>query len=180
MIEQLASLMRPLLNNPIVKRVRRNHGYEHATVHMLNRKRYILSGRASAGGFALFGEVPTEVVEQAAEEALERLRNGQKHLAIHPNCGTNLVTTGLITTLIGAIGFTGSRRKQAWERFPVVMIFMMFAALYSQPVGMLVQEHITTEGEVGDLELVGVTKSEMNLPFRDKPITVHNIITRKG
>ena len=60
------------------------------------------------------------------------------------------------------------------------MIFMMFAALYSQPVGMLVQEHITTEGEVGDLELVGVTKSEMNLPFRDKPITVHNIITRKG
>lgn len=180
MIKQIAQVMRPLLEISLVKRVRRNHGYEHATIHVLNRKHYTLSGRASAGGFVVFGDVPTETVEQAAEEALKRLRNGQAHLALHPNCGTNLVTAGLITSLIGAFGFTGSRRKEAWERFPIVMLFMMIAALYSQPIGMLVQEHITTEGNVGDLELIGVTKSEMNIPFRNKPVTVHNVMTRKG
>lgn len=177
-IEGIARILSPVLENPLVKRVRRNHGLEHATINLLNRQNYILSGRASTGGFIVIGEVPTERLELAAHDALNRMRNGQAHLAIHPHCGTNLVTSGIVTTLIAALGFIGTNRKRAWERFPVVMILMMFAALYSQPLGMTVQEYITTSGEIGDMEIIMIKRNEMRIPFRAKRVVIHNIVTR--
>lgn len=180
LVKSVATLFSPILESAAIKRVRRNHALEHATIHMLNRDRYILSGRASGSGFVLFGDVPTETVEAAAEEALDRMRKGQRSLALHPNCGTNLVTAGVLLALIGAIGFAGTTRRETWERFPLVMTAMMVGSLYSQPLGMEIQRYITTSGEPGDLEIVRVRRSEFKLPFRDKPITVHNILTRKG
>ncbi len=180
-VKSMAALLRPLLENSYVKRVRRNHGLEHATIHVLNRQRYRLSGRASAGGFFIFGNVPTDKVEKAAEEALRRMQNGQSGLAIHPNCGTNLVVTGLLTTSIAALGFSNTDRKSAWDRFPVVLVLMMLASLYAQPLGHQVQEHITTSGDPGDaMQVIGVQRSEMNLPLRDAPLVVHQVYTRGG
>jgi hypothetical protein len=176
-IAALAGLLRPVLENPLVKRVRRNHALEHATIHMLNRQQYILSGIASAGGYTIYGEVPSEKVEQAAHEALKRLRSGQAQLALHPHCGTNLVTGGLLMTTIGALGFAGTKRSSLLDRFPIVLLFMMLASLYSLPLGMAVQQHITTESDPGDMQLITVRRSEMALPFR-KPITVHVVLTR--
>ncbi|MEL7433342.1 MAG: DUF6391 domain-containing protein, partial [Chloroflexota bacterium] len=144
----------------------------------LNRQNYVLSGRASLGGFVIMGDVPTEKIEKAATDALSRLRKGQRQLAIHPNCGTNLVTAGLMSTSIAAVGFMGTDRRRAWERFPFVMVFMMLASLYATPVGMVVQEHITTDGNPGDMQIVRVKKGEMRLPFRSKPIVVHTITTK--
>jgi hypothetical protein len=177
-IKSIAGLLSPALENEIIKRVRRNHGLEHATINLLNRQHYILSGQASTGGFIVIGEVPTDKLETAAHEALNRMRGGQAHLAIHPHCGTNLVTSGLLTTAIAALGFMGTNRKRAWERFPVVMLFMMFAAFYSQPIGMVVQEHITTSGELGELEIITIKRGEMKIPFRGKPVLVHHVVTR--
>lgn len=177
-IEGIARVLRPVLNLPLVKRVRQNHGLEHATIHMLNRQNYILSGRASLGGFVIMGDVPTEKIEAAATDALSRLKKGQRRLAIHPNCGTNLVTAGLMSTSIAAVGFIGTDRRRAWERFPFVMVFMMLASLYATPVGMVVQEHITTEGDPGAMQVVRVKKGEMRLPFRSKPIVIHTITTK--
>ncbi|MEL6310351.1 MAG: DUF6391 domain-containing protein, partial [Chloroflexota bacterium] len=174
----IARVLRPVLELPLVKRVRQNHGLEHATIHMLNRQNYVLSGRASLGGFVIMGDVPTEKIEKAATDALSRLRKGQRQLAIHPNCGTNLVTAGLMSTSIAAVGFMGTDRRRAWERFPFVMVFMMLASLYATPVGMVVQEHITTDGNPGDMQIVRVKKGEMRLPFRSKPIVVHTITTK--
>jgi len=179
-MEQLALLLSPILDHTIVKRVRRNHGFEHATIHMLNQQRYQLSGRASSRGFVIFGEVPTHKVQAAAQDALQRLRDGQANLAVHPHCGTNLVTTGLLTTLVAALGFMGTRRKSAWERFPLVMVFMMLASFYSQPIGMSLQRHITTSGEPGEMEIVSVTRDQMKLPFRNQPVVVHHVVTRSG
>lgn len=180
-VKGAAALLTPLLEQSFVKRVRRNHGLEHATIHVLNRQRYQLAGRASAGGFLIFGEVPTERVEKAAAEALRRMQNGQSQLAVHPNCGTNLVVTGLVTTIIAALGFTNTDRERAWNRFPVVLVLMMLAALYSQPLGMQVQEHITTSGEPGEaMHIVDITRREMNVPLRSQPVVVHEVITRGG
>jgi hypothetical protein len=53
----------------------------------------------------------------------------------------------------------------------------MLASLYSLPLGMAVQQHITTESDPGDMQLITVRRSEMALPFR-KPITVHVVLTR--
>lgn len=175
MIETLAKWLTPLLNLPYVLRVRRNHGLEHATIHLLNRQRYRLSGVSSGAGFLIYGDVPTEKLETVAHEALKRLNRGEKHLAIHPNCGTNLVVTGGLMTIIGAIGFVGTTRKSAWERFPLVLVAMMFASLYALPLGLTVQRHLTTTGEMGDLKVLGVVKREFR--WMGSGITVHQVIT---
>jgi hypothetical protein len=60
------------------------------------------------------------------------------------------------------------------------MVLMMIAALYSQPIGMVVQEHITTAGDPGAMEIVTVKRSSMRLPFRKNGIQVHQIMTHNG
>jgi len=67
MIQFLAILAAPLLNLPVIRRIRRNHGLEHATIHMLSRKQKNLNiaGRSTSAGFYLYGNVPTAEVEAA-------------------------------------------------------------------------------------------------------------------
>ena len=103
--------MASLLDSPAISRIRRNHGLEHATIHVLTQKnpRRQMAGHSDAGGFWLLGNLTTEEVQQAATEALSRLRSGERDLAIHPNCGTNLVTSGLAAGLAGAFAIGGAR-----------------------------------------------------------------------
>jgi hypothetical protein len=180
MFEQLAETARPVLNFPFVRRTRRNHGLEHATIHILGNKRYRLSGRSDDGGFVILGEVKTEDVEAAVEEALRRMKGGEHHLAVHPNCGTNLLTTGFLTSLVGIVGLSGRSRSDSFNRLPMVMLLMMVAILYSQPLGMNLQKYFTTEGDPGDLEVLGVKRSEVRLPFSSEPLTVHRVSTRSS
>ena len=56
---------------------------------------------------------------------------------------------------------------------------MMFAVLFSQPLGMKLQEHVTTEADPGDLEFVQVEKQEATFPILGKQI-MHRVRTRKG
>ena len=182
MLQQIALVSQPVLEWSLIRRVRRNHGLEHATIHMLSRRLRGLrvAGRSSDSGFALFGDVVTEHVEEAVNEALRRMQNGEHNLALHPNCGTNLVTAGALTSLVALIGLSGSSLRSKFDRLPLVMMLMMFAILVSQPLGMALQEHFTTKGEPGDLEVVSVTRREVRMPFSSAPVTVHNIITRGG
>ncbi len=78
------------LDHPLIDRVRRNHALEHATIHVLSRRYRDLHvmGRSTPNGFILYGDLPTDAVYEAAQEALERLRAGERHLAVHPACGT--------------------------------------------------------------------------------------------
>jgi len=177
MLEQLAETARPVLNFPFVRRTRRNHGLEHAAIHVLGGKGYRLSGRSDDAGFVILGDVPTEAVESAVEEALRRMRGGEHNLAVHPNCGTNLLTTGFLTSMVGIIGLSGRSRADSFNRLPYVMLLMMGAVLYSQPLGMNLQKHFTTDGDPGDLEVLGIKRSEMRLPF-GSPVTVHRVNTR--
>lgn len=180
MLQQLAAASRPVLDFPYIRRTRRNHGLEHATISLLNARGYRLSGRSDDHGFILLGDVPTPQVEWAAHEALHRMQNGAHHLAVHPNCGTNLVTAGLLTSLVGLLGFAGQPRRDLFNRLPLVMLGMMAAYLSSQPLGMALQKHFTTEGDPGDLEIVGISPSAMRLPFGGAPISLHRVATRAG
>ena len=179
-IEQLADYAAPLLLHPRILRVRRNHGLEHATIHILNRQRYRLSGRSSESGFVLLGDVPTEQVEKAVREALQRMKAGEHKLALHPNCGTNLVTTGFLATAVAFLGFAGGGWRKSWERFPTMMILMMAVVLLSLPLGMSLQRHFTTEGDLGDMELVSVSRETVNLPLDGRQLTMHRIVTLQG
>jgi hypothetical protein len=177
MFEQLAETARPVLNFPFVRRTRRNHGLEHASIHLLGHKGYRLSGRSDDAGFVILGDVLTEAVESAVNEALRRMKNGEHNLAVHPNCGTNLLTTGMLTSLVGIIGLGGTSRMNSFNRLPMVMILMMGAVLYSQPLGNNLQKYFTTEGDPGDLEVLGISRREVNLPFGGDPLMVHRVNT---
>jgi hypothetical protein len=183
MIEQLAELARPVLEFPIIRRTRRNHALEHATINVLTEhiKGLRMAGRSSESGFVLVGNVPTDEIEKAVHEALARMKRGEHRLALHPNCGTNLVTGGALTTLTGLIGLRGGSSKTlTLDRLSLTVLMMMMAILVSQPLGMTLQKHFTTKGDPGDLQVLEIRRGEMRWPFSSQPVTVHHVTTYRG
>jgi hypothetical protein len=180
MLERFAQWAAPFLTYPYILRTRRNHGLEHATIHVLSRQRYRLSGRSDDSGFIVIGNVPTDKLENAVNEAIRRMQNGEHQLAIHPNCGTNLITTGFLATVVGLLGFGGRSLRKNYDRFSMVMIAMMGVVLFSPPLGMALQKHITTEGDIGDMmQLVSVTKSTTPVPFSTRQVVIHRVVTQQ-
>jgi len=144
-------------------RVRRNHGLEHATIHVLSgrRPRTSLIGRSDSKGFFLYGDPPLEDVEDAVFAALDRLRNGEHQLAIHPNCGTNLLTAGVLSGGAALISLQGSKDDQFVDRlnrFPMAIMGAIFGLLLAQPLGAKVQKHFTTMGDPGSMEILSIKK----------------------
>lgn len=184
MIENMATVATPILNAPLIRRIRRNHGLEHATIHVLSRKHKGLSmaGRADNTGFLLYGDVETEAVETAVNEALKRMQGGEHGLAVHPNCGTGLVTSGLLTSLAAMVGFSGTRNtvQEFFGRLPLVLLLSIMALIVSQPLGLALQRHFTTLGDPGDLEIVEVSRHEVKTPLGGDGLTVHRVKTRFG
>lgn len=165
-----------LLDHPTISRIRRNHGLEHATIHLLSRRfpKQSFAGHSDHAGFWLMGEVDTEVLADAVTEALARMRNGEKGLAIHPNCGTNFATYGIAAGFAAFLGMAGAgnRFRDKLERLPVMMLFATVALILAQPFGFRIQQRVTTSGEPGDLEIVEIVRS-----MRGK-VTAHRVTTR--
>jgi hypothetical protein len=158
----MTSCLRPLLDSPGVSRVRRNHGLEHASIHVLTQKnpRRSLAGHSDAGGFWLLGDATLEEVSQAVNEALARLRGGESSLAIHPNCGTNLVTSGMAAGLAGAFAMgSAHNNRERIERLPLAGLLAMGALMLARPLGTRIQQRITTSGDPGGLKIVNIRQS---------------------
>jgi hypothetical protein len=184
MIQYLALLTAPILNLPVIRRIRRNHGLEHATIHLLSRrvKNLSMAGRSTVGGFYLYGNVATEDVETAVHEALHRMRSGEHRLAIHPNCGTGLVTAGVMTgtaTLMGTTGMKGGFAERL-ARLPTVVLLATLSLIVSQPLGLALQQHFTTLGDPGQMEVVNISRTEFPIPLGGQRLTVHFIRTNGG
>jgi hypothetical protein len=163
-----------LLAVPVIDRTRRNHGLEHATITLLSQKQRGLSlaGRSTPKGFYLYGEVNTDAVHEAVHDALRRMKNGERHLAVHPNCGTNFVVAGLAAALAAFLGFVGARDwKARAERLPLVASLATLALIFAQPVGLTLQRDVTTSGDMREMEVVSITRSMMGL------VPVHFVTT---
>lgn len=150
-----------LSNLPFIARIQRNHGLEHATIHILNRRNGNLSlvGRSDWNGFTLYGPVDTAEVKHAAQEALRRLRQGEAELAVHPRCGTVVATTGLLTGLAAFMAFSldNSRGRFRWTSIPAAILAATLAAIVAQPLGLMLQERYTTCGDPGSLEIKNIS-----------------------
>jgi hypothetical protein len=136
--------------------VRRNHALEHATITMLVSRLgrdTRLVGRATNSGFYLYGDVPIERVQEATNEALNRLRRGEGHLAISPMCGTNLAVAGILAGISSLVAL-GNRSRV--ERIPNVVLASMLAVLAAQPLGRLAQKHLTTDPDLSDTTVLGI------------------------
>jgi len=165
-----------LLDQPTLLRTRRNHALEHATIHLLSARpgRTMLAGHSDSRGFHLLGEVPTEEVESAVRRALSRLQAGEGRLAVHPNCGTNLITGA---ALAGTASFlvTGMTRRRRWtdwlDQLPLALLAAWAGLMLAQPLGTLLQQRITTEAHLGDLQVTSVRRIRWRGP------TLHRILT---
>lgn len=159
----------------IIKCVRQNHAMEHATIHVLSsRYPYArMAGRSTISGFLIYGSVPTQVVADAASEALARLQQGESHLAVHPRCGTYLAVTSVAA---GTAAFAASqgRQRSKLDRLPLALVAATLASVIAQPLAARVQEDVTTTPEVDGVHIESVTRQE-----RGK-YTAHKIALGRG
>jgi len=164
-----------ILDLPLILETRRNHALEHASIHIL-AARYParhFAGHSNPTGFFLLGNVSTEEVKAAVTQALTRLRAGEKGLAIHAGCGTNFASTALLAGSLAWLPLSGAHswRKRLWL-LPFAIAFGLLGYALSQPLGPWLQAHITTEANLGDLQIEDVT------PLRRGGVAVHRVITR--
>jgi len=149
---------------------RRNHALEHATIHMLART-YAdknLAGHSNPTGFFLFGDMTTDDIRSAVDEAMTRLRAGESELAIHPGCGTNLATSMVLPMTFASVPFQGTRSSRRLL-IPVALTSAAFGYFLSKPLGPWLQRNVTTEAELGNLQVKEI------IPVRKG---VHRIITQ--
>ena len=173
---QKSGATQSMVNIPWFSRIRRNHGLEHATLHVL-AKRFpgnSMAGHSDSKGFWLLGNIPTEEVESAVAEALERMKTGEKNLAVHPNCGTNFATAGTMAGVAGATAMfgVGPRKRDKVDRLALAATLATLALMLAQPAGLFIQKHFTTSGDPGNLEVVEISATQ-----RGK-LKAHRIITQ--
>jgi len=160
-----------ILDFPTYLATRRNHALEHATIHMLSRK-YAdknLAGHSNPTGFFLFGDMSTEDIRTAINEAMTRLRAGESELAIHPGCGTNFATSMVLPMTFASVPFQGTRSTRRLLLIPVALMFAVFGYFLSKPLGPWLQCNVTTEADLGNLQVKEI------IPVRKG---VHRIITK--
>lgn len=160
-----------ILDLPYILETRRNHALEHATLHVLARTHKInMAGHSNPTGFFILGELSTEDIRSALKEAYSRLRAGERELAVHPGCGTNLVATAFLPATMAWMPMQGARSTR-WRLLliPIALVFGVFGFILSKPVGTWLQRYITTEADLGNMQIVDVTPVRKGL---------HRIITK--
>jgi hypothetical protein len=155
----------------MARRLRQHHGIEHATVTLLSRRLpgTFVAARSDLQGFIVYGDVDALTLRAAVEEALARLRQGERQLAVHPNCGTNLVVSGLLSG--GAAWLLSSGRKRPWwDRLPGAILGATLALLAAPPLARWAQQNVTTTAEVADLRVGDVVRLDRG------PMTQHRVV----
>ncbi len=160
-----------ILDLPYILETRRNHALEHATLHVLARTHKIsMAGHSNPTGFFIFGEFLTEDIRAALNESYTRLRAGERELAIHPGCGTNLIVTAFLPATMAWMPLQ-STRSTRWRLLliPLALVFGVFGFFLSRPLGTWLQRNITTEANLGNMQVINITLVRKG---------VHRIITR--
>ena len=171
-----------LLSLGPVSHVRRNHALEHATLQVLARTNPFLrlAGYSNVGGFWVVGEISTDMLAVAVQEALARLRAGEIGLAIHPHCGTNFVASGFLAGVAAWVGMlgTGSGFRRKAERLPIVISLVTLTIILANPLGPLLQAKITTEPNIGALEVVRIERTVRNDRTVRQQVPIHRVVTK--
>jgi hypothetical protein len=148
----------------LIERIRRNHALEHATLHMLEEQtpRLRAGGRAASNGFYLYGDLPNHAaVTAAANQAIQRMGGGEHDLAVHPRCGTNVVTAGVLGGALAFLGVLASGKRAPWyAQLSNAMLGAMIGGLLAVRVGPWMQANVTTSPEVREMRVTGVRSGQ--------------------
>ena len=141
-------------------RTRQNHALEHATISILSKKQQGLrvAARSVEDGFFVYGRVDGALLEESAREGLRRLQEGERDLAVHAHCGTNLAVAGVLAGVASMFAFN---RQRGVAGLPSAVLGATMAVMASQPVGRLVQRHITTSPNLDGVVIRGVRRFKL-------------------
>ncbi len=161
-----------ILDLPLILETRRNHALEHATIHLLSRKNSSkrMAGHSNPTGFFLIGDLDTQEIWAATTEAHTRLNSGEADLAVHPGCGTNMATTSLLSAGLAWLPLRRTR-STPWLilLIPISLLLALLGYQLSRPLGPWLQKYVTTEANLGSLQIVDI------IPVRKG---LHRVITK--
>jgi Domain of unknown function (DUF6391) len=161
-----------ILDLPLLLETRRNHAVEHATLHILARKfkNQSMGGHSNPTGFYLMGNFTKEDIQEAADEAMQRIRAGETGLAIHEGCGTNIATSTLIPATLAFVPMSRAR-SNFWRFFLIPFAIGLAVSGYflSKPLGPWLQKHVTTEADLGNMRIIDIVPVRKGL---------HRVITK--
>ena len=145
--------LRAIFGNRIL---RRNHALEHATIVVMMEREpgRKLNGFSTDDGFFVQGVRSISEVESAAREALRRLQNGEKRLAIHRNCGTTIVAANLLAAIffLVALGL-GFLYLGGSYLYLMILGSVVLAFALRIPLSLLLQRFVTTDADLTNAEV---------------------------
>ena len=155
-----------------LRQIRRNHALEHGTVAVLLERgvKPPLGGYSTRGGFFILSKASTDTVTEAAFEALGRITEGQRQLAISRHCGTNMVAGAIVAGLLTALLM--GKRGGRLPRIPAVAVAIVGANILSRPIGNELQRRFTTLADLAGVEIADVS------PLWRGRYTAHRVSTR--
>ena len=142
----------------MLHRLRRNHALEHATINLASRRYPGIQviGFSGPQGFSLYTSLSVDKIAPLVREALATLKSGHAELALHDNCGTNIVVTAMLTTLATLLGM-GRRTKRPLrrlvERLPYAVLLNTLALFAAPSAGHWIQSKVTTDPHLENVEL---------------------------
>lgn len=139
--------------------LRQVHALEHGTIWLLGKGKddQTLGGLSTDQGFYIYGQVNPESLQTAVYQALQRLQQGEWHLAVHPRCGTNLSVAVALGTGI-ALGTHLLLPRDVISQLLGLGIAANLALQLAPEVGSSVQQYLTT-GIPFNLKLNKISKT---------------------
>ena len=142
----------------ILRHLRRNHALEHATINLASQ-RYPgiqIIGFSGPLGFSLYTELSVDKIAPLVHKALAALKSGHAQLAVHDNCGTNIVVTAMLTTMATLMGM-GRRTKRPLrrlaERLPYAVLLNAIALFAAPSAGHWIQSKVTTDPQLENVKI---------------------------
>ena len=146
--------LRAIFGNKIL---RRNHALEHATIAVMMEREpgRKLNGFSTDDGFFVQGVRSISEVESAAREALRRLQNGEKRLAIHRNCGTTIVAANLLAAILFLVALVLGvlYLGVGGDLYLMILGSVVLAFALRVPLSLLLQRFVTTDADLENAEV---------------------------
>ena len=144
--------LRAIFGNKIL---RRNHALEHATIVVMMEREpgRKLNGFSTDDGFFVQGVRSMAEVESAAREAIRRLQNGQRGLAIHRNCGTTIVAANLLAAIFFLTALGVGWLYLGWPLYLLILGGVVLAFALRVPLSLLLQRFVTTDADLSNAEV---------------------------
>jgi Domain of unknown function (DUF6391) len=137
------------------KILRRNHALEHATIAVMMEREpgRKLNGFSTDEGFFVQGVRSISEVESAAREAMRRLQNGEKRLAIHRNCGTTIVAANLLAAVFFLVTLGFFLYLSVANLYLMILGSVVLAFALRIPLSLILQRFVTTDADLTNAEV---------------------------